>query len=132
MWLQGKASLSVVEMKNGVLFSIVLPFVTSSSSHGRRRAHVGGSRKWLVYAARVHHLFSFFIDCGPWDSATHPPTPGYPFLFILSRQALRSVINPVKLAMKTNHSEEGFRQDAGLIRHLKSQRWAGRVRACTW
>lgn len=116
MWLQGKASLSVVEMKNGVLFSIVLPFVTSSNSRAEASMHMAAGGGWFMLLEQI----SFFLFSLTVAHGIVPPTPGYPFSFILSRHALRSVLNPVKLAMKTNHLEEGFRQDAQLIRHLKS------------
>lgn len=40
VWLQRKASLIVVEIKNGVLFSIVLPFATSSNSRAEAYMHM--------------------------------------------------------------------------------------------
>lgn len=110
MWLQGKASLSVVEIKNGVLFSTALPFVTSSNSRAQANMHTAGEPMlvaagggWFMSLEQItFFLFSLTVAHG-----VVPPThTRVPFLVQpLKTCSLRSVLNPVKQTMKTNHYE---------------------------
>lgn len=78
MWLQGKASLSVVEMKNGVLFSIVLPFVTSSNSRAEASMHMAGEEPMLVAAGSgwfmLFEWITFFLFSLTVAHGIVPPT----------------------------------------------------------
>lgn len=110
MWLQGKASLSVVEIKNGVLFSTALPFVTSSNSRTQANMHTAGEPMlvaagggWFMSLEQItFFLFSLTVAHG-----VVPPThTRVPFLVHpLKTCSLGSVLNPVKQTMKTNHYE---------------------------